>query len=546
MSWIYYLLEANFYLAIFFLLYYLVFRKETYYQVNRAYLLVSSALAFFIPIVQLGFLKPVQSYSQITPIIPTATYPVTMVTAHAVNPSHIWHIADYYLPFYLLVVSILLTHLVWKIYRLVRLSRGNRKMVIDSYQLVETSGKQDAFSFFNYIFVNPQLSLKNTIISHELVHLKQRHSWDILFFELLKIINWFNPVVYLLQYSIKELHEFIADSETVKLGENTNDYTDFLVKNAYGINDNSLVNTFFSKSLLKQRIIMLHQKRSGNLTRLKLLLVLPTCGLLLFVSTAGISKTYGWVDLAPRHELTNKSLSPVFTNADTMKRADHFTSKGYKYEETGYLIKSKSNFRVIITEKNGSQKEYFKNSATPAELALLRQKYGYTFPSMAIYPKLPPPPPGPGKITLIDKRLPPPPPAPPVLLKKLHRLPPPIVIPDTTSSTQIKLAPPPPPAEIIINDKDIAKAKSPNKSVHSMVYLQTQKAGGNTNPLILVNGIRYNLQVKLKPGEYLYINAPDSTITYYTPGDLKAKKRWGSEADNGVIELYGHPSLTIK
>lgn len=443
MSWIYYLLEANFYLAIFFLLHYLVFRKETYYQLNRAYLLVSSALAFFIPIVQLGFLKPVQSYSQVTPVMLTALYPAMTVTGHTTNTGHTWHIADYYLLFYLLIVSILLTHFVWKIYQLIRLSRSNRKTIIDSYQLVETDGKQDAFSFFNYIFINPQLSLKNTIISHELVHLKQRHSWDILFFELLKIVNWFNPVVYLLQYSIKELHEFIADSETVKLGQDANEYTDFLVKNAYGINGSTLVNTFFNKSLLKQRIIMLHQKRSGNLARLKLLLALPVCALLLCASTAGISKTYGWVDLAPRSWSTARAaLLPAY--ADTMKRADHFTSKAYKYEETGYLIKSKSNFRVIITEKNGSQKEYFKNSATPAELALLKQKYGYTFPSMAIYPKLPPPPPAPGKIVSIDKRLPPPPPAPPArpiklhelpsLPKKLHKLPPPIVKPADTNA----------------------------------------------------------------------------------------------------------------
>jgi hypothetical protein len=434
MSWIYYLLEANCYLAIFFLLYYLVFRKETYYQVNRAYLLVSSALAFLIPIVQLGFLKPVQSYSQVTPVSLTATYPAATVTAHAVNPGHIWHIADYYLPFYLLIVSILLTHLAWKIYRLVRLSRSNRKTIIDSFQLVETDGKQDAFSFFNYIFINPQLSLKNTIISHELIHLKQRHSWDILFFELLKIINWFNPVVYMLQYSIKELHEFIADGETVKLEQNTNEYTDFLVKNAYGINGNTLVNTFFNKSLLKQRIIMLHQKRSGNLARLKILLALPVCGLLLCASTVGISKTYGWVDLAPGQALTNKPQSSVFTYADTLKRKTSVTSKGYKYEETGYLIKNKANFRVIIPEKNGNQKEYFKNSATPAELALLKQKYGYTFPTMEIYPKLPPPPPAPGNITSIDKRLPPPPPAPPARPKKLHRRPPPIVTRQDTTA----------------------------------------------------------------------------------------------------------------
>jgi hypothetical protein len=540
MSWIYYLLESNFYLAIFFLLYYLVFRKETYYQVNRAYLLTSTALAFLIPIVQLGFLKPVQSYAQVTPVMLTATYPVVTVTAHAVNPDHTWHIVDYYLPCYLLIVSILLTHLAWKIYRLVRLSKSSRKTIIDAYQLIETDGKQDAFSFFNYIFINPQLSLKNTIISHELIHLKQRHSWDILFFELLKIINWFNPVVYLLQYSIKELHEFIADSETVKLGQNANEYTDFLVKNAYGIESNSLVNTFFNKSLLKQRIIMLHQKRSGNLARLKLLLALPLCWLLLCASTVGISKTYGWVDLAPGHGLTDKAQSRIFTKADTLKRKTSVTPKGYKYEETGYLIKNKTNFRVIITEKNGNQKEYFKNSATPAELALLKQKYGYTFPTMEIYPKLPPPPPAPGNITSIDKRLPPPPP--PGRPKKLHRLPPPVVKADTAAYISKPITKS---QAVIVNYYNDRAQVAGRASIAQTIYPGSGKSGKIINPLILVNGTKYRLKANLRPGEHIYIDKSDSTIVY-TPGDKRARQKWGADADNGVYELYGHPSLTIR
>jgi TonB family protein len=452
MNWIYYLLEANFYLAIFYLLYYFAFRSETYYQLNRAYLLVSSVLAFIIPIVQLGFLKPVQNDAQvIAPITAGQAIRPIMVKTEVIPNSNIWHLNDYCLIVYLLIVSILLINLSYKIYKLVRLSKTNTNTTIDTYKLVETAGEQDAFSFFNYLFINPRLSFKNTVIRHELIHLRQRHSWDILFFEFLKIINWFNPVVYTLQYSIKELHEFIADSETIKLEQNLSQYTDFLVKNAYGISSNNLANTFFNKSLLKQRIIMLHQKRSGNLARLKILLALPVFGMLLCASTVGISKTYGWVDLAPGQEITNKSQSPVLIKADTLKRKLSVTSKGYKYEETGYLIENKANFRVIITEKNGSQKEYFKNSATTAELALLRQKYGYTFPAMEIYPKLPPPPPGPGKITLIDKRLPPPPlapgnitsidkrlppppPAPPARPKKLRRPPPPVVKADTTAS----------------------------------------------------------------------------------------------------------------
>ncbi|MDP9047930.1 MAG: hypothetical protein M3N14_07320 [Bacteroidota bacterium] len=543
MSWIYYLLEANVYLAVFYLLYYFVFRKETYYQLNRAYLLISSILAFFIPIVQLGLLMPVSNYTPVTPVMLSASSPAITVNAVAATSGRTWNIADYYLPFYLLIVSALLFHLAWKIYKLMRLSRSNRKTIIDSYQLVETDGDLDAFSFLNYLFINPRLSFKNTVIRHELIHLKQRHSWDILFFELLKIINWFNPMVYLLQYSIKELHEFIADSETVTLEKNTTEYTDFLVKNAYGLNSNTLVNTFFSKSLLKQRIIMLHQKRSGNLARLKILLVLPVCGLLLCASTIGISKTYGWVDLAPRHKLKLKH-TPLFTNSDTSKRVDHFTSKGYKYEETGYLVNNKSNFRVIITEKNGGQKTYFKNSATSAERAMLKQKYGYTFPAMAIYPKLPPPPPGPApaKITSIDVRLsPPPPPTPPARLKKLHRPAPPLVKRDTIASNK----PIVPPQKVVINYYNDTDKVTGNASAAQLNYAFRHKSGKSISPLILVNGSRYKLRANLKPGEHIYIEKADSSIVY-TPGDKRAIQKWGADAQNGVYDLYGHPSLTIR
>ena len=98
------------------------------------------------------------------------------------------------------------------------------------------------------------------------------------------------------------------------------------------------------------------------------------------------------------------------------------TSKGYKYHETGYLINGKANFRVTITERNGEKKDYYRNSSTTAQLDILKDKYGYTFPKMDIFPKLPPPPPTPpapkvhtpAPANPASKIPPPPPPAPPV------------------------------------------------------------------------------------------------------------------------------------
>jgi TonB family protein len=304
MSWIYYLLEANFYLVVFYLLYYFIFRRETHYQLNRVYLLVSSVLAFVIPFVQLGFLRPelkVNTFTILTgQVIEEAAAPETPV----------WTINNCLLAAYLLIGCVLLVNLAIKIYKLIRLSRIHKNTVVDSYKLVEITGGNDAFSFFNYVFISRELALKQTVIHHELVHVRQKHSWDIIFFEILKIINWFNPLVYQLQYSIKELHEFIADDETAAHGDSTALYTDFLVNNAYGINDNVLTNTLFNKSLLKKRIIMLYQKRSGKSARLKYLLALPVCAGLLCASTLGFSKTYALVDLAPGHKGITKNAMP--------------------------------------------------------------------------------------------------------------------------------------------------------------------------------------------------------------------------------------------
>ncbi len=447
MSWIHYLLEANLYLVAFYLLYYLLLSRETYYQLNRVYLLVSTVPAFIIPLIRIGVLNP--------PVARLRNMAITTIDIQPVITSvHIktafdtsWPLIDYFLLGYALIVILLLVNFMVKIYKLIRLSHRNKTAENEAFKLVELPDENNAFSFFNYLYVSPGLTLSSTIINHELIHIRQKHSWDIIYLELLKIINWFNPFLYLLQNSMKEVHEFIADSQTVDKEPSADVYTDFLVNNAYGIHENMLTNTFFNKSLLKKRIMMLHQKRSGNAARLKYLFVLPLIGGLLCASTLGFTKTYALVDLAPRHELPI-SVPHHKNKADTVKKDflnKAVTSKGYKYQETAYLINRKTNFRVIIIEKNGTEKEYYKNSASTADLKLLKDKYGYTFPSMAIFDKMPPPPPAPmgpppvrGPIPPVKVNFaPPPPPAPPVKVK-LASPPPP------AQPVKIKLAPPPP------------------------------------------------------------------------------------------------------
>jgi len=303
MIWLKYLLEVNLYLGLFYALYYLLLRRETHYQLNRFYLLATSLLAFALPLLQLGFLKPapilIETIS--APVMPVLITSGVLPEIKNPIPAKIpAEPTNYYLVVYVAIALIMLVLLGIRIYQLNKLARKGKLTVANDVNLVELDDDEHAFSFFSYLFISKKLSGSETIIRHELVHIQQKHSLDIMYLELVKIICWFNPFVYLTQNSIKELHEFIADDKIATLNHDVNYYTDFLIKNAYGLPEMAITNNFFTKNLLKKRIMMLHQKRSGSLARLKYLTTLPLMAGMLCLSTLGFTKDYPVYDLLPK------------------------------------------------------------------------------------------------------------------------------------------------------------------------------------------------------------------------------------------------------
>ncbi len=295
MNWLHYLLEANIYLGVFYALYFLLLDRETYYKLNRIYLLCTPVLSYIIPLVQVGWLKPNDDGKVVATIIYNPHLHQNIATT-----------ATYFTWQNVLVIGyitgavVMLTLFALKISQLLKLTRTQKSLLHNKYKLVKVEDANTAFSFFNYVFIGTNVSGADTMIRHELVHIDQKHSFDIVFLELVKIVNWFNPFIYLLQRSLKTVHEYIADEQTAAYENDTLTYSSFLVSNAYGLSGSSISNSFFNYNLLKKRIIMLNQKRSGNLARLKYLAALPVCAGLLCASTLGFSKTYGLIDLAPQ------------------------------------------------------------------------------------------------------------------------------------------------------------------------------------------------------------------------------------------------------
>ena len=345
MNWLHYLLEANIYLGVFYALYFLLFDKETYYKLNRVYLLCTPVLSYIIPLVQVGWLK---SYEDGGKVVATIIYNPHLHQNVATTAYFTWQ--NVLVIGYVTGAVVMLTLFALKISQLLKLTRTQKSLLHNKYKLVKVEDANTAFSFFNYVFIGTNVSGADTMIRHELVHIDQKHSFDIVFLELVKIVNWFNPFIYLLQRSLKTVHEYIADEQTAAYENDTLTYSSFLVSNAYGLSGSSISNSFFNYNLLKKRIIMLNQKRSGNLARLKYLAALPVCAGLLCASTLGFSKTYGLIDLAPQK------------TTDTIKKLKVVEVKPLKAKAK---IKEKANVTLKDT-LNGSRKILIKDAPASA------------------------------------------------------------------------------------------------------------------------------------------------------------------------------------
>ena len=295
MTWAYYLLESNLYLSIFYGLYLLVLQKETFYNLNRMYLLLTAMLSFTIPFLKIGNLNQLlfgatrQDLSYVEPGLSKAN-----IGSFTILP-----VEEMLIVTYALIAAFLCIKLFINFYQILALALKAKRRTTEGVVYIELNNEITAFSFFNLLFINPSSEEKRTIIKHEMVHIRQKHSFDILLIEFLKILNWFNPIVWLIQKEIKLLHEYIADDVTTKSDVQKHDYAMFLIQNSFGAIPNYLTNQIFNQSILKRRINMLNKQKSAGRARLKILLTVPIVGGMLLVSTLAFSKDYAMIDLYP-------------------------------------------------------------------------------------------------------------------------------------------------------------------------------------------------------------------------------------------------------
>jgi TonB family protein len=274
MSWWHYLLLVNIYLVLFYIFYALLLRNETFFQLNRIYLVAAAALSFFIPMIQSDWVQNLFITQQVQSTIysyPVMAYRFNPVQDSYISASQLLAIA------YLSGILFLAARFMWQLIALKR---------------EINNPKHDApYSFFKKISLGQDAATNGVIAAHEQVHASQWHSADVLMMEAVMIINWFNPIVYLYRFAIKHIHEYIADQEAVKTGTNKVDYAMLLLSRTFNTPAHQLVNPFFNQSLLKKRISMLQKNKSQRLALIKYGLSAPLFIVMLVLSSATVSNS---------------------------------------------------------------------------------------------------------------------------------------------------------------------------------------------------------------------------------------------------------------
>ena len=279
-----YILETLTFQLVFLLVYDFLLKKETFFQWNRLYLLATFSLSLILPWIKIEAFK-----SSMPESLGTATIYLTQLDGLVLGPDGAEASLWAHLPWYYWVMTVgSMVSAIWfgrKLFQLVQLRRMG---IVDKYpEFTKVTVRQCtiAFSFFRNIFLGDEIQKEKeaNIIAHELVHVRQKHSLDLLFFELARIVFWFNPLVYVYQNRMAELHEFIADAHAVK--HNKREHFEMLLSEVFSTKHISFVNQFFTKSLIKKRIVMLQKKRSKAIWQLKYVLLLPlVLGMLTYTS----------------------------------------------------------------------------------------------------------------------------------------------------------------------------------------------------------------------------------------------------------------------
>lgn len=289
-----YFLKVNIGLSAFYALFWLVFSRNTFFRLNRFYLLGSLILSFLLPFI---------SIKHNDDTLPSTINDISLfVLKGTLQQSTGFLEITWFQVIQFIVLTgvlVLLARFVYSIVQIfIMLFKSEPLDYTDTYEgnyywLIKSKFTTSSFSFFNFLILNKEDSFYNRkfVIEHEQVHIDQRHTIDIILVEVIQILCWYNPVLIMYKKSLQKLHEYIADS--IIHHSDLAEYAQFLFAYNFRSQISHLTTSFMQTSMLKQRIQMLTRPRSNEYLLANYLLVIPLMLLLgYFINTKNVNRDF--------------------------------------------------------------------------------------------------------------------------------------------------------------------------------------------------------------------------------------------------------------
>jgi hypothetical protein len=292
-TFIVFLIKASTGTILFYLVYWLFLRNETFHNANRWYLLSALFISVLIPLFPVHYTLFVDqgNTSNLFVAIPDTFKHIPVLNEQPqISGSFNWQQAI--LLVYFTGAAIFLLRLLTQTIILIQLMLKNRIKPIEGIRIVENEKYGLPFSFFNVVFINPKFHKQENlpeILAHEKVHIRENHWFDLLFIELLTVIFWFNPFIWFFERSIKQNHEYLADKGVLAQGHPVGRYQALLINQLMGMQIIGVTNNL-NFALNTNRLKMMTKKKTSRLSKIKFLWAMPAIALLLFAFAEPVYK----------------------------------------------------------------------------------------------------------------------------------------------------------------------------------------------------------------------------------------------------------------
>jgi len=283
-----YLLKSVTWLSGFALVFFLFLKNERFFLLNRIYLLSGILISFLFPLISVH-------YSVVLPVvtgIQTGSAVATGIQAVSKNPFlNIGVILSILYFSGVLCVSFLIIKQSRPVFKAIHKAEI---ITTQAVKLIRTAEYPSSFSFFSYVFVNPSITDVETeeIVNHELAHIRQWHWLDLVLVELLCMLQWFNPLIWIYIRFIRQNHEYLADEVALQRSSDPAVYKATLLNQIVGSPVVSLANSF-NYSLNKKRFNMMKNIISSPYRKMKIFLILPVFVIVLY---AFATPEYKYID----------------------------------------------------------------------------------------------------------------------------------------------------------------------------------------------------------------------------------------------------------